>query len=244
MGAERVDDVIPRLIPYTGAKHRAAALYPPPKYGLIIEPFAGSAAYACRYPDNDVILCDVYPRLTAVWKYLTTASPSEILALPLLSPGESLPDSLEGAARDLVGWWIQRASGSPGRTMPQAARTTPRAFWNERIRARIADAVPRIRHWRVEQASYETLANVEATWFIDPPYASVYRAYMFDRVDYAHLGTWCRSRLGQVIVCENDQALWLPFRPLASWAAVPAAGRGRVTREVVWLSDNPGNPPD
>jgi hypothetical protein len=33
-------------------------------------------------------------------------------------------------------------------------------------------------------------------------------------VDYVHLGKWCMERTGQLIVCDNTGADWLPFRPL------------------------------
>jgi len=37
---------------YYGGKWRAAPRYPAPRHDLIIEPFAGAAGYAMRYPDQ------------------------------------------------------------------------------------------------------------------------------------------------------------------------------------------------
>ena len=33
-------------------------------------------------------------------------------------------------------------------------------------------------------------------------------------IDYAQLAEFCRSRLGQTIVCEKAAASWLPFVPM------------------------------
>lgn len=33
-------------------------------------------------------------------------------------------------------------------------------------------------------------------------------------IDYFHLAKYCLNREGQVIVCENDKADWLPFQVL------------------------------
>ena len=55
----------------------------------------------------------------------------------------------------------------------------------------------------------------EASWFVDPPYQNQGKHYHYgpENVDFAMLGNWCRTRLGQVIVCENEGADWLPFTP-------------------------------
>jgi 16S rRNA G966 N2-methylase RsmD len=73
------------------------------------------------------------------------------------------------------------------------------------------------------------------TWFIDPPYQRAGRHYRFgpDQIDYKELAAWCLSRPGQVIVCENHGADWLPFQSLSE---VKTTRAGRRSREVVWLS--------
>ena len=45
---------------YYGAKTNIIDHYPPPKFDKIIEPFAGSARYALKYYDRDIILVDKY----------------------------------------------------------------------------------------------------------------------------------------------------------------------------------------
>ena len=65
---------------YYGGKWRDAAKhYPPPKYQLIVEPFAGSAGYALRYHEHEVVLCERDPVIAAVWEYLISVEPEEIL---------------------------------------------------------------------------------------------------------------------------------------------------------------------
>lgn len=46
---------------YYGAKTNLVGYYPKPKYDRIIEPFAGSARYALKYFDRDILLIDKYP---------------------------------------------------------------------------------------------------------------------------------------------------------------------------------------
>lgn len=44
---------------YYGGKWRDAVKnYPAPEHAVIVEPFAGSAGYALRYPDRKVVLCE------------------------------------------------------------------------------------------------------------------------------------------------------------------------------------------
>jgi hypothetical protein len=31
-------------------------------------------------------------------------------------------------------------------------------------------------------------------------------------IDYKNLAEWCKNRNGQIIVCENSKADWLPFQ--------------------------------
>lgn len=99
---------------------------------------------------------------------------------------------------------------------------------------RIASQLDAIRHWRVIEADYAATEGVGiATWFIDPPYDGAGSHYVHgcDAIDYEALGRFCRSRQGQVIVCENEGARWLPFEHLRD---VKTARRGR-SAEAVWL---------
>ncbi len=75
---------------------------------------------------------------------------------------------------------------------------------------RLALQVQQIRHWKVTHGSYVDVENEDATWFIDPPR----QLPAHKEIDFDHLGPWCRSRKGAVIVCENEGADWLPFHSL------------------------------
>ena len=101
----------------------------------------------------------------------------------------------------------------------------------ERDLKRIAKTLFKIRHWKIIHGSYEDLENVEATWFIDPPYKFGGEHYKESskNLDFAELGKWCKSRNGQVIVCENTKADWLPFLPMKEMS-----GSKHKTIEAIW----------
>jgi hypothetical protein len=89
------------------------------------------------------------------------------------------------------------------------------SYWSRSIRERIAFQVERIRHWTIKYDSWENAPDVEAHWFIDPPYQQAGRSYRFHEVDYRALAQWAQNRKGFVQVCESDAADWLPFEPHA-----------------------------
>jgi site-specific DNA-adenine methylase len=66
---------------YYGSKSKIVKHYPAPKYGTIIEPFAGTAQYALMYWDRDVILIDKYEVICNLWKWLQTCSKADILSI-------------------------------------------------------------------------------------------------------------------------------------------------------------------
>jgi 16S rRNA G966 N2-methylase RsmD len=92
--------------------------------------------------------------------------------------------------------------------------------WTQATRERIAGQLSSIRHWKIAEADYAEAPDVRATWFVDPPYEGAGRYYAHSRIDYAELAQWSRSRQGQVIVCENEGATWLPFRPFMTGKSV------------------------
>ena len=59
---------------YYGGKYRAAPLYPSPTHANLVEPFAGSAGYALRYYDRQVLLVDADPVIAGLWRYLISAT--------------------------------------------------------------------------------------------------------------------------------------------------------------------------
>ncbi len=224
---------------YYGGKYRIAPRYPAPLYSEIVEPFAGAAGYSTRYPDHRVTLVDADPTIAALWAYLIRVSAAEIRALPLEIASV---DDIAGApeARSLVGFWLNKGTASPCRT-PSAwmrAGIRPGSFWGAEIRERIASQVDRIRHWKIIHGSYTAAPTSPATWFVDPPYAGkAGRHYRHNAIDFAHLAQWCRMLPGQVMVCENLGADWLPFRPFCAAKAMESKTGGKVSHEALWTND-------
>jgi site-specific DNA-adenine methylase len=79
---------------YYGGKWRDAIKYPEPNHETIVEPFAGSAGFSLRYAHRKIILCEIDPVLSGVWRYLIRVKAKEILAIPDLDP-EGTVDNLK-----------------------------------------------------------------------------------------------------------------------------------------------------
>jgi hypothetical protein len=225
---------------YSGGKWRDALKhYPEPEHETIVEPFAGSAGFSLRYFGRKVVLCELDPVLAEVWRYLIRVKPKEILSIRDLASDETVDDlHISQEAKWLVGFWLNRGAASPRKSPSQWMRDgiRPGSFWGERVRQTIASQVDSIRHWKVHHGSYASCPlSGPATWFIDPPYAAAGRHYRFgsEQMDYEALAVWCRSRQGQVIVCENEGATWLPFRALGE---VKTTRADRRSKEVYWLN--------
>jgi len=219
------------MFSYYGSKSKIVDLYPSPKFGKIIEPFAGSARYALKYFDRDVFLVDKYQVIVDVWHYLQQASETDILKLPKPKIGDKISDfKLSDAESKLMGFWSETAQAQP-----RNAVTAFSQFYNSKrdIRKQTAAQLYKIRHWKIVHGSYSEIENIEATWFIDPPYQfGGEHQYKFGnkQIDFKTLGEWCKSRNGQIIVCENTKADWLPFYP-----ARKHQGAGNTnTTEAIW----------
>ncbi len=203
---------------YFGGKFRSARCYPPPIYRSLVEPFAGSAGYALRYPDREVVLVEKNTAIAGVWRYLIGASEAEIRGLPRLAPGQHVDDVRWPCpeARDLAGLWLNPGGSAPRRTAgnwTSPGREFPFNGWKDAAIDRIARQQEAIRHWQILEADYSAAPDVEASWFIDPPYVGMGKHYPCgaDGIDFEQLANWCRARRGQVLVCEQAGADWLPF---------------------------------
>jgi site-specific DNA-adenine methylase len=216
------------MFSYYGSKSKIVNYYPPPKYGKIIEPFAGSARYALKYFDRDVLLVDKYEVVIKIWKWLQQCSKDDILKLPKLEQGLDLR-TLNLSEQELLflGMLAGTASFSPRfKVSPFSAEKNERQ--NEyKI---IANHLHKIKHWEIRLGCYQDLPNKEATWFVDPPYQFGGKAYVKNKIDFTSLSEWCRERNGQTIVCENTKADWLPFKPVTK-----TQGAGNTnTVEAIW----------
>ena len=231
--------VLRPFLSYYGGKWRAAKSYPEPRYSTIVEPFAGGAGYSLRYPDRDVILVEKNPKVAAIWRYLISADPDRIRSLPDIGPEGVDAHGLPDAERWLIGFWLNGGSASPCKTPSKWAMSArSQLFWGERVRERIVSQVGSIRHWQILEGDFTDAPDTEATWFVDPPYQVAGKHYpcRMSDADFVRLAPWCRSRRGQVIVCENAGADWLPFQPHRRIKATSKNG-ARWSDEVVWLSD-------
>lgn len=205
------------MFSYYGSKSKIIDLYPPPVCDKIIEPFAGSARYALKYWERDVLLCDLSNFVVDVWEYLIEASVTDVMGLPDVPSKVHLDayKTLSAAERYLIGFHLCRGKAKPRKT------GHGQNSWS-RDKERIAKDLYKIRHWKIEQKSFTEIPNVRATWFVDPPYQSVQSRpgnsdrYPHWQVDYAALGRFILSRKGQVIACEGSGAEYLPFELLTT----------------------------
>jgi hypothetical protein len=215
------------MFSYYGSKSKIVDLYPPPKHGKIIEPFAGSARYSLKYFDKDVLLVDKYDVIVRIWKWLQQCSAADILKLPEPKLGEKINrdnfDCIE--ASWLVGFLIQQGVARPGLT---ASKFSVGEMPGQK--KRIASQLFKIKHWTIKQGCYMDLENEQATWFVDPPYEVGGYKYKHCQIDFKKLAEWCKSRDGQTIVCENSQATWLPFTPMVKIQGV----NNFNPTEVIW----------
>lgn len=134
--------------------------------------------------------------------------------------------------KDLLGMVVGRGRGEPGtQTTDMGGEEFPR------FKNRAKKWVSSIKHWRILSKTYDELPDIEATWFIDPPYCGpAGRYYKYNEIDYEHLAEWCRTRKGQVIVCEGAGAHWLPFRSLGTTAN---GSMRSLSVEKVWTNIKP-----
>lgn len=200
---------------YYGGKSSIAHKYPKPKHDIIIEPFAGGAGYSLLYNNHSITLVDKDPMVCAMWKSLINGVAKKQL--------KHIPDNMNAGdnIRNLIPQFVDqglyeivRNNCFSSGTFTYRHRVSPfGAMRYNTIKPKILYYSDLVRHWRVFNASYEDIENIEATWFVDPPYNNnAGLDYRFNKIDYSALAGWCLSRKGYVIVCEQYGASWLPFK--------------------------------
>jgi hypothetical protein len=210
---------------YYGRKKRFIDAYPAAEYGTVIEPFAGAASYSCR-PDNrgrTIMLIERDEQVAALWHRLQRMTVDELDAMPDLQVGEMTDDLFHLLHMVSKRWYTYRK-----------ATVTPIMAHNWMVaRPYYREMLPFIREWTVTQGDYRDAPDIEATWFIDPPYPGApgdgYR-HGSAGFDYTELAEWCRSRQGQVIVCSGADDKWLPFTPFVVGKGVG----GKQFAEGIW----------
>jgi hypothetical protein len=225
---------MPVIFYYLGRKHQVGARYPAPTRRTIVEPFAGSAAYAHRHLEavDHVVLVERDPQVAEMWRQILDPTLDVDDLCPPLELGEFTTNRFHVTAAVSGGGQTQAIGGR--------LKATPVATVNvARLRARMPHDLVRWRDRKVTliEGDYTEAPDVDATWFVDPPYEG--RAGMMYRhgsrdIDYSALAEWCRVRAGQVIVCEGPDATWLPFEPLTEVIGV----NGR-SGEAVWYGGDP-----
>ena len=202
---------------YYGAKNQLARHYPDPVYGTIIEPFAGSAAYAQHYgAGRKVILRELDDRVVRLWHHLQKMTADEIRALPCPTPGTYFADD---EFMDQLVKMCAASNATSQMTGPLKVPVRVERGWTMMM-TRMAERVDLVRSWKIVCGDYTTAPMIKATWFIDPPYQpplipthSLARGkgykYGSGGIDYTALRHWILDLPGQVIVCEREGATWL-----------------------------------
>lgn len=232
---------------YFGSKQKLSRYYFSPKHDTIIEPFAGGAGYSLRYPSRKVILYEINPVVASLWDYLIKVKEKELINLP-----DETDDRLPQEANFFI--ILCNYSGKVHIRQNQELINSSNYYDAEKITEKNTNVTKRwvdvkggwekhklkcalnlryIRHWKIYNKSYEECPNQEACWFIDPPYSNRKEAYYaFNDVNYEALSHFCKTRLGQVQVCEADTADWLPFTQFRRVKTF----RG-WSNEVVWFKN-------
>lgn len=230
-------DRIGPALSYFGSKWRAAAHYPCPEYRTIIEPFAGGAGYSLLHHTHQVLLRDSYQPVIDAWSALIDLPGDYFLGLPDVETDLDALD-LPKEVKALIGYWINASAERPYTRPSKWFWEYPERFWGEKVRSKIAIVADSVGHWTIEQGDYKDSPDIEATWFIDPPYIGQGHRYPHGSrgIDYDELAEWCRSRKGQVIVCEQTGADWLPFEHFRSIRSNQANSGRNFSAEAIWTN--------
>lgn len=201
---------------YYGRKKQIARHYPKPFFDLIVEPFAGAAAYSLHGNNwkKQVILIEKDRRVAEIWRWLIEeATPFKIQTLPNLRVGQKSSEFLH----------ILHAATKMAFKY-KTIKVTPVLERNWEISKRVmAENVHKVKHWQLIAGDYTLAPNAEATWFIDPPYKSNPGngyAHGSAAINYAELAKWIHSRDGELICCEGEFGDYLPFRTLLTLPGV------------------------
>lgn len=204
--------------------------YPSPEFSTIIEPFAGSAAYSLHGYNwrKKILLVEKDKRVAEIWDWLINkATPEEILDMPDLRVGEKTSNFLHilHAATKQAFYY-------------KTIKVTPVLERNWRINKKhMARNLFKVKHWKIICEDYTEAPDIEATWFIDPPYrydSGLGYNHSSRDLDYEALAEWTLERRGQIIFCEGSKADYLPFKPLTTLKSVA----GKKSREMIFYRMN------
>jgi hypothetical protein len=211
---------------YYGRKKQIVRHYPMPNYDVIVEPFAGAAAYSFHHNSivKKVLLFEKDEKVANIWKwFIHEATERDIKALPDIQPGERSTEFLH----------IIHAATKMAFAFKKI-KVTPILARNWEISRRVfAKHLNEIKHWEIICGDFTEAPDIEATWFIDPPYLGEpgmgYR-HSSALIDYTMLAKWALSRKGEIICCEGFGADYLPFTPLVELKGVA----GKTSKEMIF----------
>jgi hypothetical protein len=180
------------------------------------------------------VLIEKDEQVARIWKWLIhEATIQDIQALPELRTGERSTEFLH----------IIHAATKMAFAFKRI-KVTPVLARNWEISRRVfAQHLNEIKHWEIICGDYTEAPDIEATWFIDPPYRGKpgmgYR-HSSALIDYTALAEWALSRKGEIICCEGVGADYLPFTPLLELKGVA----GKVSQEMIFYrpSENKQQP--
>lgn len=232
------------LFKWFGSKWSAARLYPQPKYGTIIEPYAGSAGYCLNYADKNCIIYDSNDQLQELWLWLINDSTQQkILDIPINLPVgiDIRTTGLDRGQQLLLKHWQRTNNVGDCWTISKWGHLPGQ--WTANCRARVAEESQAIRHWEFRSK----LWNIDnATYFIDPPYLYNYR-YRVKGFDYERMTDAICSLPAntQAIVCEatcpKTEKIpdYLPFTPFAKRVTSRrAAGNHIHSNELIYVQQS------
>lgn len=237
------------IFSFYGSKSKITQHYPEPKHDLIIEPFAGGGSYSFRHArlgsGRTAWLNDLDGRVADIWEFLLAPDAGRWISdywPTRVEVGTSRVDYLPPESpTGLVELFRAEANqGTQGARGVHELVTSMGAKCWPRTKDKLLEIIPLINHWTFTRRSYDQLANVEATWFIDPPYNNLagHRYRTGDGIDYSRLAGYCTERNGQTIVCENVGADWLPFKSLGiSARGIKSRYQKADAKEVIWTND-------
>lgn len=158
---------------------------------------------------------------------INEATPAQIKKLPNLDIGEKSTEFLH---------IIHAASKMAFKY--KTIKVTPILARNWDISKRVmAESLDKVKHWEIICGDYSCAPDVEATWFIDPPYKDApgmgYR-YSSAMLNYDDLAIWTKKRHGEVIFCEGLNGNYLPFEPLVELKGVA----GKLSKEVIYYQSD------
>lgn len=223
---------------YYGAKTKLAKKYQKPRYNVILEPFAGSAAYSMHHLERNkslkAVLVEKDTQVVDAWKWMKEHTPADAINYKMPELGEKCSD-----------FFVRMCATSNASLHSNAMTVNERMLhgfpMQMRRIARLMCVMDRV---EVIQGDYLEVCgdmDCEATWFIDPPYQTTSRfaqgmgygkGCTSSNIDFSVLAEFCRTRRGQTIVCETIGAQWLPFRPLSC----TEDSQRKTYTEVVWTN--------